>query len=250
MHEISSGGMHPDFPECWRAAAMHLQKQVQGRLSWLKADLDSPALEHLSFRLGNQLFFVRIEDVDDRVTGPGSSAGLLTIAQGCAGVPCLLPMQRRVTGWEPARPNWGLIHAKTNAVVDPIALITDEKIEMTDWELQDFAVQIVRDVLRKEGRTIASTQSNPSVNPSIWLSGENGLEFVVVRATRHPAGLPSLPENISAIADSCSKLAKRGYYAPVCVANKDDPFAPNSEGALPLWRGHALVVRFEGLVDL
>jgi hypothetical protein len=29
-------------------------------------------------------------------------------------------------------------------VLDPIAHVSDERIEMTDWELQDFAVQVVR----------------------------------------------------------------------------------------------------------
>lgn len=250
MYEIQNGEMHPGFPDCWRAAGNHVQNQVQGKLSWLRASLNGPSLEHLSFRLGNQLFFIRVEDVDGKVTGPGRLEGLLTIADGCAGVPCVMPMQRRKGHWETGTAGWGLIHATTGAQVDPVALISDEKIEMTDWELQDFAVQVVRDTLHKQGKQIASTQSNPSVDPAIWVSGDDGLEFVVVRAARHPAVPPPLPKNVDAISESCEKLGRKGYFAPVVVANSNDPFAPNGEGALPLWRGHALIVRFDGLRGL
>ena len=65
MHEVSK-----EFSRCWQAAGRHLQARTgDGQLGWLKADLTPPFLEHLSFRMGNQLYFIRIEDVDGRVTG-------------------------------------------------------------------------------------------------------------------------------------------------------------------------------------
>ena len=61
MHEIEMSEVSEEFAKCWKAAGIHIQNQAQGGLrSWLKADLNPPFLEHLSFRLGNQLFFVRI----------------------------------------------------------------------------------------------------------------------------------------------------------------------------------------------
>jgi hypothetical protein len=76
MHEVSE-----EFAHCWRAAGRQIQKQAQGPLhSWLKANLNPPFLEHLSFRLGNQLFFIRIEDVDGGLKVPGSLNGLLSAA--------------------------------------------------------------------------------------------------------------------------------------------------------------------------
>lgn len=66
---------------CWKAAGIHLSKQVDGgSRSWLRARPYRPFLEHLSFRLGNQLFFVRVEDVDRTVEGPGSLRGLAAAA--------------------------------------------------------------------------------------------------------------------------------------------------------------------------
>ena len=65
MHEIEMQEISPEFLKCWHAAALHLNKQVQGGIqAWLRNNPYPPFLEHLSFRLGNQLFFVRVEDID------------------------------------------------------------------------------------------------------------------------------------------------------------------------------------------
>ena len=46
-------------------ARRDIERQAQGSLrSWLKVSLNPPFLEYLSFRLGNQLFFILIEDAD------------------------------------------------------------------------------------------------------------------------------------------------------------------------------------------
>lgn len=87
MHGIEMHEASEEFSRCWQAAGLHLQGQVQEGLIWLKVDLAPPFLEHLSFRLGNQLFFVRIEDADSVMDIPGSRRGLLTIAEGCKGHP-------------------------------------------------------------------------------------------------------------------------------------------------------------------
>ena len=57
----------------WQAAGLHIQNQVQGESkSWLRSHINPPFLEHLSFRFGNQLFYIRIQDVDDELDIPGS----------------------------------------------------------------------------------------------------------------------------------------------------------------------------------
>jgi hypothetical protein len=74
-----------------------------------------------------------------------------------------------------SRLGWGLIDAETGRMlIDPISFVSDEKIEMTDWELQDFAVQVVRDDLKTSGRELMSWNGNPEVMPSIWFVGDQG----------------------------------------------------------------------------
>jgi len=151
VYEIEMNEMSEAFQDCWRAAGTHLNRQVDGGIqAWLRAHPYPPFLEHLSFRLGNQLFFVRIEDVDGRVTGPGNPNGVVTAAAAANGHACILPMTRRLVGdaWVPAEPGWGLLDATSRRRIDPVALVTAEDIEMTPWELHDMAVQIVRDYRR------------------------------------------------------------------------------------------------------
>jgi hypothetical protein len=254
MHDIHMAEVSEDFANCWQAAGIHIQNQAQGDLqSWLRAHLNPPFLEHLSFRLGNQLFFVQLQDVDDVLETPGQLEGLFSVADGCKGHACLMPMQKIAGEWRCVAAGWGLIDARTESTVNPVALISDESIEMTDWELQDFAVQVVRTQLEKDGRQLMSWQGNPNVDPSIWFVGDNGPEWVVVRAARWPTRDVAIPSNIADIAKSAAKLTNEGHFAVVRIANANDPFDPMAEkfgNFLPVFRGHGLHVGYTGLSSL
>lgn len=250
MYDVEMDEPSEEFSRCWQAVGRHLQTQAQGAsLSWLKANLTPPFLEHLSFRVGNQLFFIRIEDAEGQIDVPGNFNGVLSVADSSNGHACLMPMRRKGSEWVPSENGWGLIDARTRMPIDPAALVTDENIEMSDWELHDFAVQIVRDHIEKQlGYQLMSSQGDPNVNPSIWFAGDDGPEWVVVRAIRYPDLEASLPANIKEIAGNCARLSRIGHFASVGVANSDDPFDSSEKAlAIPLWRGHGMYVRFVGL---
>lgn len=249
MYDVEAENAPEEFLHCYRAAGMHIQARAQGGISWIKATPRPPFLEHLSFRLGNQLFFVRIEDVDGTVAVPGSRGGLRHVAEGNRGHACFMPMRRRTGGWTPEVPGWGLLDARTGAAIDPVSLVSAEPIEMTDWELQDFAVQIVRDDLAKSGRELMSWHGHLGLDPAIWFVGDTGPEWVVVRAVRFPELQANPPKTWQEIANRCARLGAVGHFASVGVASADDAF--DSTGGIPptpLWRGHGMVVRFTGLV--
>lgn len=230
------------FFHCWRAAAQHIERQGQGPLAWLKARLEPPFLEHLSFRLGNQLFFVRVEDDQSALEVPGSVKGLLRIADDCKGHPCIMTMQHRSETWSPVDIGWGLRHARTGEPVDPAALMTDDLIEMTDWEVHDFAVMVVRQHLEEQGREIIASAGDPGLDPALWFKGDRGSEWVVVRAVRHPDPEPAPPAKWAQIAQSCAHLSATGHFVAIRVASANDAFDPEGLGAMPLWRGHPMVV--------
>ena len=148
-----------EFAQAWSAAGNHIETVAQGPLhSWSRAHPAPPFLAHLSLRRGNQLFFIRIESEDGRLKVPGSLNGRKTVARGCGGHAWLMPMRRKRVGWQPALPGWGLADASSGQPVHPPALISDEEIEMSDWELHDFAVQGVRQQLEDEGRDLMAWQ--------------------------------------------------------------------------------------------
>ncbi len=251
MYEIDMQEMSSDFFQCWQSAGIHLGKQVDGGIqSWLRAHPYPPFLEHLSFRLGNQLFFVRIEDVDGKVQGPGNTQGYKTAALDANGRACIMPMKKSLLGasWEPALPGWGLLDADTMQPINPVELVTDQKIEMTACEVHDMAVQVVRDYLEREGFKLMSWQGNPQVDPSVWFIGSSKRpEWVVVRSTKFPENSASRPDNWQDIASSCARLSDTGHFASVAFVSVDQPFESAQESAVPLWRGYGMHVRFTGL---
>lgn len=250
MHEIAMQEPSQDFLSCWQAAATHLNSQVQGSIqSWLRAHPYPPFLEHLSFRIENQLFFIRVEDVDGKIESPGSLRGLYLTAEGNNGHACLMPMKKAFKkAWMPAESGWGLIDPVTKTLINPFALVTDEKIEMSSWELHDMAVQTVRGYLNEKGYQRISWQSNPDVDPAIWFVGESqGPEWVVVRATRYPEKTAPRPENWSSIVHRCSKISEIGHFASVAIVSAEQDFDSGRNQAKPLWRGYGMYVRFTGL---
>lgn len=246
MYDIEMQTASEAFAEAWRAAGRHIQGQGAGEISWLKGNLAPPFLEHMSFRLGNQLFFIRIEDASGTLEVPGSREGLRGIAVGCRGHALLLPMIEGAGGWRPHLRGWGLVDPNTKKPVRPPDLVTRAKVEMTDWEMHDFAVQIVRGQLEKEGWEVISVQGSPHVEPAIWFVGDSGPEWVVVRACRYPQKEPDMPGNWQAIAAHCAAMGKVGHFAPVSVASADEKFQTGGKPA-PLWRGEGMIVSYQGM---
>lgn len=154
-----------------------------------------------------------------------------------------MKMQQRISTWEPATSGWGLVHAESGATVTPPALVTDALVEMSRWELHDFAIQVVSQYLEKKGKRVFSKQSSTEIDPSIWFEDESGPCFVVVRAATYPQQEAEKPSNIGSIKASCARISRNGYFASVSVVNAGDV-------DLPPYRGHGMYVRFTGMVGI
>ena len=61
MYQIDQEEPSSTFKRAWQLAGRHLQLQAQDGFNWLRADLNPPLAEHLSFIIGNQLIFVYVE---------------------------------------------------------------------------------------------------------------------------------------------------------------------------------------------
>jgi hypothetical protein len=217
--------------------------------NWLRAELTHPLVEHLSFRIGNQIFFVFIEAAE--FVYQNNKEMFDKACKEANAIPCIMPMDKNEEEWMPAIPGWGFIHPQTKQPLNPMDYVTQELIEMSDWELQDFAIQIVCMDLKKQGKRVYSKQSSPNIDPAIWFEDDNGENYVVVKSARHPAEEIPLPKNINVIKQGCSHKSTSGYFATVMVANFMDPFDPevkNNGNFLPLYRGQKLTVKYKGLI--
>lgn len=247
MYEIKQGELPKDFHLAWRAAGRHIQQTGQEGVQWLRANLNPPVAEHLSFRLGNQLFFVYVDT--DSLPFTGKCRDLfLNVSREATATPCVLKMERSRATFVPVYAGWGLRDAVTGLVVNPADMVSDELIPMSDWELHDFAIQIVRTHLEKEEKKkVFSSQSSRHIDPSIWFQDSRGPCWVVVRADRYPKQEAMRPGNLEDIKRSCARLSGVGFFASVTVASADDPFDSTISAPVPLYRGHGMIVRFEGL---
>ena len=242
MHQVEQEGASRRFALAWQAAGRHLGSLGGEGLNWLRANLDPPLAEHLSFRIGNRLFFVFVEPTDD--TPPPSSKKLfLSVAEEATAIPVILKMEPSLSGFRPAESDWGLRHAVDKTKIDPFLIVDDVDIPMSAWELHDFAVQIVKGQLESSGKQILASQPSPHIDPSIWFQDVNGPAFVVVRHACYPEPEAVPPSNLHQISESCRRLSDRGYFCSVSVANATDIEAP------PL-RGHGLWPKFSGLKQI
>lgn len=249
MHEIKMSEPSSDFGQMWTAAMTHINDQIDGGLqSWLKSRMEPPFLDHFSFRLKNQIFFVQIEDSDRLVETPGNHNGLRHLAAQANGHACLMPMSRTTEGWAPSKPNWGLIGLDDGLLINPLELTTDDLIELTDWEIGNWGVQIVRDWLRDQGHQVMSSHYAENVYPNIWFVSEHGPEWVIVRTVRHPIQEAELPDNCHEIARNCARISDRGHFAPLRLVPMSTAFT--DDVGQPIWRNHAAQVDFSGLIAL
>ena len=245
-----------DFVPCWQAAGVHLSEMNElGRKRFIRASLTPIVLEHLSFVLGNQIFFIHVCDVNNEVQPPTSVKRCIYAAELGNGVPCILEMQKDESGdWMPANEGWGLKHAETNELINLQDYMTNEDVEITDWEVADVAnLRVVKEI-EESGGTILSTNSDPNVHPSIFFVDEDEIpNFVVVVAARYPND-PELDEGlIEKIKEGVSGFATSGYIAEVTLVSADDPFDPDAKengNYLPLLRGAGYHQKFSGLLAI
>ena len=249
MYEVNQEPANATFRTAWQCAGKHLQRLGGEGINWLRADLNPPLAEHLSFRLGNQLFFIYIE-IGGGIDSPSSKDLFLSVACEATAIPSLMPMEATAGTFQPVYGGWGLRHARSGVTIDPPSLVSSEHIEMSQWELHDFSIQIVCNQIEKSGGTILSKQPSPHIDPSLWFRDKSGPAFVVLRSGRYPAMEIPKPHNTKDISASCDRMSRRGFFASVAVANSDQQNAPESVGALPLYRGHGMVVRYNGLEPL
>jgi hypothetical protein len=250
MQSVEPQTPSPDFAGCWNAAGAHLDSCGHAHdLRWIKSRLEPPFLEHVSFSIGNQLFFVHIEDAHEQIQVPGKPEGQASVAESCGGHACIMHMTRTQDGWRPTRDGWSLIDAKSDSPIDPPSLATEEPIEMSDWELHDFAVQAVRASIESDGQTIMSSQGNPAVDPSVWFVGDDGPEWVVVRAVRYPERDAERPEHLADVATRCASTIQTGHFASVAVASTNQVLEDDAPVA-PLVRRGPMYVNYQELEDV
>jgi hypothetical protein len=256
MYKIDNPEITNEFHEAWCFAGQELSKQGQGSLNWLKAELNPPFVDHFSFRLGNQIFSILIDVIDSKGNNSIDDFEKQRQIKFCTKnniTPAVFTIVRNLTGkLDKASSDWNLIDTRTGEAFNPVEMISDAEIPVSEWELHDFGVQVVRNFLTSAGKKIFSFQSMLDLNPTIWFSEGEKRYFVIVRTAAYPALEAEKTENLIEMKNElCAQHgADGGYFASVVLANTDDPFLPDGEGSLPILRGHGVFVKFKGIEQI
>ena len=282
-----------DVPDGFRREAINLagkalqerfnrenkENDRHGSFRWIKTELTYPAFDHFTFACGNQVFPVFVELIRDGVSlmQDKERARLVEAAAANRLVPCLWKMNivslrrsfvnRVFCGkppagdhfrMEPADANgWNLWDARTGARIVPSALATDERIEMSEWELRNFAIKIVRDDLAEKGWNVTSFCDVVEIDPQIWFLDDKGRAcWALVRFLKNPED-DDFHKWVGYEEKDTRLKAYDGFFAGVGAASaepvlfdKSGEIVPLSErftGKAPLWRGDGLCIRYGGL---
>ena len=123
------------------------------------------------------------------------------------------------------------------------------RIEISDWELLDFAIQQARAGLEQDGFEITGWTSEAGTGPHIVAVKDGATTRIVVGAARYPVVEPVLDrDRLMSVAEKTLIEGGQLATAAVALAHADDAF--RGDHALPLYRGEPAVARLRGLEQL
>ena len=216
------------------------------RFTWIKAELTYPSFDHLTFAFKNSIFSVMIELIDE------TNSSLTAIqkdrwTKACTEnnlIPCLFKIQCVATnnGFDlnPMNDVWNLYDAEWHELMDPFELATEDPMEMSDWEIRNFSIQVVRNHIEEKGHEVLSFCDLPDVNPQIWFrDSEEKISWVIVQ---YSTGKEVPKADSRKYFEQTNEQIRPfdGYFAGVQIS---------SEKAT-LLRGEGMFVNFKGLKQI
>lgn len=224
---------------------------------WIKAEFTSPSFDHLTFAYKNAIFSVLIvisDNTGDSYTKKQEKR-FLDACNDNQLIPCLfrikLTQKKKIAIFKkqdneeyslsPFKAEWNLVNALTNEDILPHKVTTETPVEMSKWELNNFAIQIVRDQLSKEGNTILSFCDVLEINPQIWFKDkQENICWVVVKHIVNDEDLDY--RKWVGLEKSNQQLHPYdGFFASV----QFKPQKENTDGKL--YRGDGMYVNYKGI---
>lgn len=227
---------------------------------WIKTELTYPSFDNLTFAFKNSIFSVVIELIDKKGSSftTQQSDRLLKACEENNLIPCTFKLNfREKTNNFVGRlvkdknqpdyelsvlaQDWNLYDARTNQKIDPTALASIEQTRMSQWELSNFAIQIVKTELEKDGNQILSFCDLPEINPQIWFKNKKGeTGWVIVKHIKNKNDL-DYKEWIGLDDRSPQLKPFDGYFASVQF------FSIATNSTTKLFRGDAIKINYKGL---
>ena len=266
-YEIDRRETSPQFLEARHVAGVTLQEQFKrlgGKLDsphdfrWVKTELTWPSFDNLTFAYGNRVFSVLVDAMEGGRSGISQQAmdRFLAATQANQLVPCVFPVKTETM--KPTSPGWNLFDAVELIPLDPQSFDMTAKNVMSEWELRNFAIQIVRDSITKDGTSeVLSFTDVLGVDPQLWFQEQSGNRgWVIVRHCPQITG-EEWRQYTELVQSNPQLMPFDGYFAAVSLASSEPvlhdlegkiiPLSQRFTGTAPLYRGDGFHIKFEGL---
>lgn len=247
--------------KAYNAAGYHLQAMMErkGGVSldsfyWIRSTPTIPSLADLIFGYKDKIFAVaivktRIIDGHREIT-PDEDRSIARLEKVCKDnelTACLMPINQDLSLL--LNDGWGLMNTgfltrgEKLMEIEPDRMAEDRDVEMSTWELTDFAnIAVKKEISAHEGWEVITSQELEGVDPQILFKDQDGnICYVVVRYNVYPQPISSLPGNMIDIHRKVAGRfgeATKGYFATISVKS------PEADGKL-YRRGGILVTAVE-----
>lgn len=206
--------------------------------AWLRKELTSPSFDDMNFSYKNQVFslLVELKDKGVNILPENRKKIFQEVCSQNNLVPCVFPIDARTL--TPLGKGWNLFNLLTNEPINPLMLASDEKIPMSEWEFNNFAIFQVMQFIDKQGLKIHSFCDAPDITPQIWFQDKTGrTAWVIVKYAMYPTRAQDIViKNVEQVASTVP--AYDGYIARIA-------FMPMKEG--DCYRKSGFYVSFNGL---
>jgi hypothetical protein len=269
-YEIDRTNPSPQFLNARNVAGRTLQdqfKKLGGRAEdpkdfrWVKTEPTWPSFDHLTFAFGNRVFSVLVDALEGGRTDISRQAmnRFLEAARANNLVPCIFPVNTEAM--TPTTAGWNLFDAIDRTPVDPEAFDMSKQIVMSEWELRNFVIQIVRNsIMQDRASKILSFTDVLGVDPQIWFqNGQGTRAWVIVRHCPHGTG-SEWEEHVGLENSNPQLIPYDGYFAAVSLASSEPllldlegnliPLSQRFTGKEPLYRGDGFHIKYDGLKQI
>jgi len=265
MYDIPRHRPDDLFLEARDFAGRHIQQlmnKTPDDFAWIRSELTAPAFDDMNFRYKNQVFSVLVKIFHNgrEITPPHRQELFLQETKKYNMIPCIFPVNLNLVATEskygygvviePGKipkheftpiiaTEWNLSHAETGAPINPLNMASDEPVLMSEYELQNFAIRVVINQLKKDGIKLESFCDIPGIVPQLWFQDSNG-KICWVYVQYGPDKSKLTPPDLSEISKQASLNKYDGYFAPVALALvKEKPY-----------RGSGFYVNYSGLMNI
>lgn len=247
---------------------------------WVKPEFTSPSFEHFTFGYKNSVFPVLVDVVvDGKSTLPQEKIDLLIQESNkYILVPCIIKV--KYTKIEPDAnglvngvygksaysltvdsEGWNLFHAETGEPLDPCRIAHDNPMPMSEWELMNFAIGIVRScAVEKEGFKLDSFCDIPGIDPQIWIRDSGGKHAWVLVRFQSVLNEGEIEKYKEFVSSHPYLKPYDGYFALVSAVSSEPvlhdmfdrvvPLSKRFDGSQPIYRGSGMYVNFKRMIKI